>query len=151
MKMTDKKAHRIPLRKAFAKPTSVKRPNSMIHLIHAYMAKHFRKPAKDVVIDPEVNNMIWKDSKSNLPRRLDVDVVLNEGKVHVFKRGSVKADEVGKKATKVESKPTAEKDSKETAEEKKDEKAVVDKKEKKMRATKPKVVKETRLRTPEEH
>lgn len=149
MKMTDKKSqHRVSLRKAFAKPTSVKRPNSMIRIIHGYMAKHFRKPAKDVIIDMDVNNTIWKGSKSTLPRRLDVDVVTNEGKVYVFMRGSKKADEVGKKAEKA---PKAVKETTKEAEKEGEAKPAVDKKEKKMKASTQKVTKESRARTPEEH
>lgn len=145
----ERKEHTIPLRKAFSKPTSVKRPNGMIRLIFQYMAKHFRQKPENVIIDPEVNGAIWKNSKNSLPRRLNVDVVTKEGKYFVFLRGSKKAEELGKtpaskekptKEEKVESKPVEEKKEK-----------VVDKKEKKAMSAKPKVSKEGRPRIAEEH
>ncbi len=112
----ERKSHVIPLRRAFSKPSSVKRPNSMIRIIERFMKKHFRKMPKDIIIAPEVNEKIWENSKNRLPRRLDVDVVEHENRAYVFLRGSKEAEKVGLKKDKKEAKPAAKKEAGKDAE-----------------------------------
>jgi large subunit ribosomal protein L31e len=86
----------IPLSKAYEKPRT-KRANVAISLIYDFIYKHTRKTKEDVVLSSEVNSYIWKRGIQKPPRRISVNLKIENKKVYVFLKDSKEYSEFLKK------------------------------------------------------
>ncbi|TET91853.1 MAG: 50S ribosomal protein L31e [Methanomassiliicoccales archaeon] len=73
----------VPLRITKSVPRTKRSPRA-IKAIREYMKKHMRVEEKDVWIDPEVNEEIWKRGIQHPPKKIRVKaLLLEEGEVEV--------------------------------------------------------------------
>ncbi len=119
----------VGLQPVFDTPRS-RRADKAISLIKRFIFKHFRIEAKDVLISNKVNEFVWQGGREKVPRKIEIKVIVTEGKANVFLRKE-KAS-LPKKEEKAEKEPAEKK----TEEEKKEEKEKEKKKEEKKMAEK---------------
>ena len=82
----DKAEYVIPLRQAFNTPRS-RRADKAIFLIREFVKKHTRAAEKDIAISNEVNQYVWKQSRSSIPRKIDAVLRREDKRVFVFLKG----------------------------------------------------------------
>jgi len=106
-----------------------KRANKAIFLLKKFAFKHFRIKPEDVLISNKVNELIWKNGRQHVPRKIAIKVIVSEGKANIFLKGEkAKAKEEKKKEVKKEEKLTVEeKKAEEEKEKKKAEKKLAEK------------------------
>lgn len=113
----DKAEYVIPLRQAFNTPRT-RRADKAIFLIREFVKKHTRVPEKDIAISNEVNQLVWKQSRTNIPRKIDAVLKREDKRIFVFLKNG---KEMALRAPKVEAPKEKKKKGKE-AKEKKEEK-----------------------------
>ncbi|MFA5746107.1 MAG: 50S ribosomal protein L31e [archaeon] len=95
----------IPLKKVYDNKPRTRRANHAITEIFNFMRKHTRMEPKDVIISKEVNEVIWKNSIQNPPRKVAVSIKIDSGKCYVFLKDSKEFKEFGKAPVEKEKKP----------------------------------------------
>ena len=98
----------IPLKKVYDNKPRTRRANNAITEIFNFMNKHTRMEKKDVLISKEVNEVIWKRSIQNPPRKVAVSIKIDSGKCYVFLKDSKEFKEFGKAPVVKEKKLTTE-------------------------------------------
>ena len=63
----------IPLRDVWDRPRTSRAPGA-VHVVRTYLARHFKVDPADVIISTPLNELIWKDGRHHIPRRLKVKV-----------------------------------------------------------------------------
>ncbi|GEM_PF-1707038 len=122
---TETKSYRVCLNPAKRFPLK-KRAKRAMTFIRRFVTKHTRIPVESVLLSTEVNRSVWARGISNIPNKLDIDVLLAEEKARVFLKGGKELKtfiEEKKAAQKKKEEKEAEKrkaEAKETKEEKKE-------------------------------
>lgn len=90
--------------------------------IRLFVRKHLRIPLENTAISGEVNEAIWARSISNIPNKLDIEVLIEGKAARVFLKDGKQLKEFldTKKASEKKKKEEAEKKEKESKEEKKE-------------------------------
>lgn len=78
----------IPLDKVYTNKPRTRRADNAISVIYSFMKKHTRKDRKDIVLSNEVNEYVWKRSIQKPPRKIEVSLRNEDGKVYVFLKDS---------------------------------------------------------------
>jgi large subunit ribosomal protein L31e len=118
----------IPLKKAL-KSSYSKKANKAVVAVKNFVLKHARNP--NVIITNEVNQFIWQNGKFNVPSKVPVTLVEEEGLVRVYLQGS-KLIAAEKKAREKEKTELKKAEAKEKKEEKKEDKAKDEEQKKKL-------------------
>ena|SRR3972149_2119995 len=63
----------IPMRDVADRPRTSRAPGA-VNIVRKYLARHFKVDPADVIISTPLNELIWKDGRHNVPRRLKVKV-----------------------------------------------------------------------------
>lgn len=113
----DKAEYVIPLRQAFNTPRT-RRADKAIFLIREFVKKHTRAAEKDIAISNEVNQLVWKQSRTNIPRKIDAVLKRDNKRIFVFLKGGKEMDLKTVKAEEPKDKKKKDKDAKQKKEEK---------------------------------
>jgi len=117
----------VPLKEVFVKCPRGQRAKKAIAFLKKFIRKHKRVPLESISISQELNESIWERGIHNIPRRLEVELLEEEGRIIAFLKGGKelkeweKAKKERKKAEEEKAKERAEKEKAEK-EKKKDEK-----------------------------
>lgn len=105
------------------------RTKKALGLLRKFIFKHLRIKAENVLISNKVNEFIWSHGREKVPNKIEIRVVVSEGKANVFLKGEkIKAKKEEKKPVKKEEKKTEEeKAEEEEKQKKKDEKKLAEK------------------------
>jgi ribosomal protein L31E len=120
----------VPLQKSF-KTSRFKRANKAVFLLKEFVRKHKRVGFNDIIISREVNEAIWSKGMQGIPRKIEVQLIEEEGKVRVFLKDSRELKKVEKKEKKPLKKEEVKKEEKESK--KKDEEIERKKEEKRLK------------------
>lgn len=106
-----------------------RRANKAIRLLKDFAYKHFRTKRENVLISNKVNETIWERGRENIPRKINIKIVLAEGKANIFlkKEKIVIPKEEKKEDKKPEKKTAEEKQAEEEKEKKKEDKKLAEK------------------------
>ena len=119
--------HTVNFTKVISAPKK-KRARRAITALHRFSKKHFRIEEANVIVAPEVNEMIWSRGREKIPRRLELSFLEDNGKLMIFPKGQ--AEKEAEKLKKEHQKKKKEKPAKEAAhKETKDEKEEHEKQE----------------------
>ena len=109
----------------FPKP---KRARKALTFLKRFVFKHFRVSAENVLISNKVNEFIWKNGREHIPRKIEIKVVIADGKANIFlKSEKVKKAKEEKKEEKPEKLTAEEKAAVEEKEKKKEDKKLAEK------------------------
>lgn len=86
-----------------------KKADKAVLTLKRFILKHTRNP--NIVLTEEVNHFLWQNSKFKVPKKIEVTLKENGGRVLVYLKGSKRIEEDAKKAAakKEEKKDLAEK------------------------------------------
>ena len=79
----EKKKYVISLGSVYSAPRQ-KRARRAIVAVKRFMAKHLRAEPEDVLISNSLNEFIWSKGREHIPRKVNVKVIIAEGKVNVY-------------------------------------------------------------------
>ena len=74
--MSEEKVYIIPLRREWLKQTRVKRAPRAIRAIRAFLERHVK--AKEVKVDPALNEIIWQRGAKKPPAKIKVKVEIKD-------------------------------------------------------------------------
>ena len=86
----------ISLQKVYDNKPRTRRANHAITVVYDFFKKHARKDKKDIIISSEVNECIWARSIQKPPRKVEVSIKTDNGKIYVFLKDSKAFKEFGK-------------------------------------------------------
>ena len=86
----------ISLQKVYDNKPRTRRANHAITVIYDFFKKHARKDKKDIIISSEVKECIWARSIQKPPRKVEVSIKTDNGKIYVFLKDSKAFKEFGK-------------------------------------------------------
>ncbi len=72
----DERIYTVPLRKAYWTGSRLRRANKSVRILKEFVERHM-KP-EELLIQPEVNEMIWKRGMQSPPRRIRIRATKNE-------------------------------------------------------------------------
>ncbi len=107
-----------------------RRANKAIALLRRFVFKHFRIKSENVLISNAVNQFIWAQGRQHVPRKIEIRVIVSEGKANVFLKGekvSLPKEEKKKPEKKEHKKTEEEKAAEEEKQKKKEEKKLAEK------------------------
>ncbi len=107
------------------KKPRTKRAPAAIRTVKGAMKKNLRASEQQIVLDPEVNELLWEKGIKKIPKKMRVEVFEKEGLFTVYLKGSEKLKErlkeEEKRKKKKEEKEKAKKEGKEKKENEKEE------------------------------
>ncbi|MEW6294684.1 MAG: 50S ribosomal protein L31e [Candidatus Diapherotrites archaeon] len=110
----------VPLKEVFVKCSRGQRAKKAIAFLKKFIRKHKRVDLESISLSQELNESIWSRGIHNIPRRLEIELLEEEGKVIAFLKGEKELKEWEK--AKKEKKKAEEEKAKEKAEKEKAEK-----------------------------
>ena len=126
-KKPEEKHFVVPFSELFKAPKA-KRARRAITLLKRFAFKHFRMGEENVLISQAVNEAIWKRGREKIPRKIEIKVVEEEGKVNIYLKDEKIAKPKKEEKTKEKKEETKEeKEAKEEIEKKKKEKKAKEK------------------------
>lgn len=85
----------VPLKEAINR-SYTKKANKAVLAVKRFVLKHTRNP--NIVLTEEVNHFLWQKSKFKVPKKIELTLKENGGRVLVYLKGSKRIEEDLKKA-----------------------------------------------------
>ncbi len=81
--MADEKSFTVSLKKVFGKPRT-KRAEKAVRHVKRFLASRFRAKEESVKISQKINELLWKNGIENIPRKVSLKALKEDGVVRAF-------------------------------------------------------------------